>query len=76
MTEVAIRQDSEPEIDGELLEEAQRQIGAASPNEAINAALRELVESRRARRREALAELRRMSDEGRFDYEALEAVDE
>jgi Arc/MetJ family transcription regulator len=75
MTETVIKQDSGPEIDGELLEEAQRQIGAAWPNEAINEALRELVEDRRARRRQAGEDLRRMSDEGLFDYGALDEAD-
>ena len=77
MTETAIKKDTdEPEIDGELLKEAQRHTGAAWPNETINVALRELVEERRRRRREALADLRRMSKEGLFDYGALEAAEQ
>lgn len=75
MTEVAIRHDSEPEINEELLVEAQRQIGVTSRNETINVALGELVEEWRARRREALAEVRRMSAEGIFDYGAIDEAD-
>ena len=75
MTETVIRKDSEPEIDGELLEEAQRQIGAAWPNEAINEALHELVMDRRARRRRALENLQRMADEDGIDLDAIEEAD-
>jgi Arc/MetJ family transcription regulator len=75
MTDTIIKQDSEPQIDAELLEEAQRQTGAAWPNEAINVALRELVEDRRARRRRALEELQRMAEEGGFDWDAVDEAD-
>jgi hypothetical protein len=75
MTETVIRQDSGPEIDGELLEEAQRHLGDAWPNQAINEALRELVEDRRARRRRALENLQRMADEGGLDFDAVEEAD-
>jgi Arc/MetJ family transcription regulator len=76
MTEIATRTTAaEPEIDEELLEEAQRQIGAASPNEAINAALLELVEDRRARRGRAYDNLQRMAEEGGLDFDAIEEAD-
>jgi Arc/MetJ family transcription regulator len=76
MTEIAVKkQHSEPEIDEDLLEEAQRQIGAAWPNEAINAALRELVDDRRARRLRALENLQRMADEGGLDFDAIDEAD-
>ena len=76
MTEIAIRKNAAgPEIDEELLDEAQRQIGAASPNEAINAALRELVEDRRARRGRAYDNLQRMADEGGLDFDAVDEAD-
>lgn len=64
MTQTTVRSDSGPEIDQNLLAEAQRQLNAGSPNEAINEALRELVEDRRARRRRALENLQRIADEG------------
>jgi len=78
MTETVIKADAEtaageePAIDEELLEEAQRHLGTSSRNEAINAALREFVDQQRARRRAALQDLRRMSDEGAFKYDALD----
>jgi Arc/MetJ family transcription regulator len=75
MTETAVKSNTEPEIDEELLEEAIRQIGASSPNEALNVALRELVEDRRARRHAALNRVRQMSDEGAFDYSAIDEAD-
>lgn len=71
----APKKHSEPEIDEELLIEAQRQLGLVSRNEAINAGLRRVVEQERARRRRALEELQRMSDEGVFDYAALDELD-
>ncbi|GAA1520510.1 hypothetical protein GCM10009827_040210 [Dactylosporangium maewongense] len=73
-TEAAAEEDVA--IDEELLEEAQRHLGTSSRNEAINAALREFVDQQRARRRAALQDLRRLSDEGAFKYDALDEVDE
>lgn len=63
-------------IDAGLLEEAQRQLGLSSPTEAVNVALRRLVDQERARRRQALERLRAMSDAGLFDYSALDAAEE
>ncbi|GAA2370695.1 hypothetical protein [Dactylosporangium salmoneum] len=76
MTEIAAHPAAEPEIDPELLAEAQRQLGDAWPNQAINEGLRLLVEQKRLERRQALEDLRRMSREGRFNYAALDEVDE
>jgi len=78
MTDLATRPETETEeeIDGELLAEAQRQISAPSLNAAINEALRRLVDQEREKRRAALERLQRMHDEGLFDYNRLEAVDE
>jgi len=45
MTDLATNPDTEVEVDRELLEEAQRQISAISPNAAINEALRLLVDT-------------------------------
>jgi Arc/MetJ family transcription regulator len=75
MTETIVHKGSESEIDEDLLAEAQRGLGTSSRNETVNAALREYVMQKRARRREALAELRRMSDEGVFDYSRLDELD-
>ncbi|WP_430780158.1 type II toxin-antitoxin system VapB family antitoxin [Actinoplanes sp. G11-F43] len=83
MTAMAVRPDTDvetaetpPPIDPELLEEAQRQIQAASPNEAINEALRRLVLEERNKRRAAMEYLWKMHDEGRFDYSHFEAARE
>jgi Arc/MetJ family transcription regulator len=76
MTDTVVQQQTEPEIDDELLEEAQRQLGDVSRNAAINEGLKVLVEQRRARRRRALERLQRMSAEGVFDYSRLEDNDE
>jgi Arc/MetJ family transcription regulator len=81
MTETVIKADAEtaagdePAIDEEPLDEAQRHLGTTSRNEAINAALRDFVDQQRARRRAALEDLQRMSDEGVFNYDALDEVD-
>jgi Arc/MetJ family transcription regulator len=76
MTETVAQEVTESQIDPELLEEAQRQLGDVSPNEAINEALCRLVQQERLKRREALETLRRMSDEGLFDYSVLDQEDE
>jgi Arc/MetJ family transcription regulator len=55
-------------IDTDLLQEAQRQIGASSPDAAIKEALQRLVAQERAKRLAALERQQRMSDEGVFDY--------
>ena len=48
MTDIKAKANLEPEIDRELLEEAQRHLGYLWPNQVINEALLELVEDRRA----------------------------
>ena len=75
MLEVADKTETEAEVDQELLEEAQRQISAPSPNAAINEALRRLVETERATRRAALAAARQMVANGDFDFSAVERMD-
>jgi Arc/MetJ family transcription regulator len=76
MTDLATSPSTDVEIDGDLLEEAQRQISAPSSNAAINEALRRLVEEEREKRRAARAELERMYDEGAFDFSQLDAAEE
>jgi Arc/MetJ family transcription regulator len=75
MTETSIRTNAEPDIDAELLAEAQRQLGLPSVNETINAVLRRVVEEERGRRRRSLERLQQMSDEGLFDFDALDEAD-
>jgi len=76
MTDLATNSETEVEVDPELLEEAQRQISATSPNAAINEALRRLVETERAKRRAAGDALHRMVMNGDLDFRALDSVDE
>ena len=75
MTETVVSSGIEPHLDEELLAEAMRGTGTSTRHETINVVLREFVEERRARRRAALDRLRRMSDEGVFDYSALDEAD-
>jgi predicted nucleic acid-binding protein len=75
MTDIRIKTDSEPEIDRQLVEEAQRHLGDLWPNQVINIALLELVEERRARRRRALGNLHRIADEGGLNWDAIEEAD-
>jgi hypothetical protein len=79
MTDLITKPDSETDsetIDADLLLEAQNHLGGASPNATLNEALRLLVETKRATRREALERLRKRSDEGLFNYDALDVVDQ
>jgi Arc/MetJ family transcription regulator len=71
----SIRGNAEPDIDAELLAEAQRQLGLPSVNETINVVLRRVVEDERARRRRSLERLQQMSDEGLFDFGAVDEAD-
>ena len=75
MTDTTLKADAEPEIDEELLAEAMRGTGTTSRNETLNIALREYVMAKRAIRRQALENVRRMSDEGAFDWDALDEAD-
>jgi hypothetical protein len=83
VTDLATQPDATPrseirvelKVDAELLLEAQRQIGAASPDIAVNEALQRLVDEERAKRDAARVRLQRMYDEGNLDFDALEDVD-
>jgi Arc/MetJ family transcription regulator len=75
MTETVVHKGSEPELDEELLAEAQRGLGTTSHNETLNAVLWEYVVAKRERRLAALNRLRQMSDEGLFNYDALDEAD-
>jgi Arc/MetJ family transcription regulator len=76
VTHTVIKPDSEPELDEDLLVEAQRQIAVSSRNAAINEALRRLVEDERAKRRAARERLQQMDDQGLLDYSQLDAAEE
>jgi len=84
MTDLATEPDTESrseirvemKIDAELLLEAQRQIGAASLDAAVNEALRRLVNEERAKRDAARARLRQMYDDGELDFRDPEELDQ
>ncbi len=76
LTDLATSPITEPEIDSDLLAEAQRHLSAQFANAAINEALHRLVEEERGKRRAALERLQRMHDEGLFDYSQLDAAEE
>ena len=75
MIETVMEKRTEPEIDEELLAEAQAGLGTSSRNETINAALLHYVEEKRERRLRAFDNLQRMADEGRFNFDTIDEVD-
>ncbi|WP_433207824.1 hypothetical protein ACQP00_42130 [Dactylosporangium sp. CS-047395] len=89
MTETIAEVAIETELDQELLEEAQRHLNGATPEEALSAAvrgylpkekldaaLRHFVEDWRERRGRAFDRLQDLADEGVFDFSAIDEVDE
>jgi Arc/MetJ family transcription regulator len=60
------------DVDAELLLEAQRQIGAATPDLAIDEALRRLVDQERAKRDAARKRLQEMYAEGDLDFDPVD----
>ncbi|MET7400685.1 type II toxin-antitoxin system VapB family antitoxin [Dactylosporangium sp. NPDC005572] len=66
----------EPPIDEELLAEAGRGLGVTSRNEILNGVLREYVERKRLQRREALERVQKLADEGAFDFDRIDEVDQ
>jgi len=76
VTDLATKPEADVEIDAGLLGEAQRQISAASPEAAINEALRRLVEEERAKRQAAGDALHRMVQSGELTFRPLDSIDE
>jgi hypothetical protein len=80
MTDVATKPDSgqleEEQLDADLLEEARRQLAAASPNAVLNEALRRLVAQERQMRRAARAAAQRMADDGLLDFSKLDTAEQ
>jgi Arc/MetJ family transcription regulator len=71
----ADKPDAEPEIDEELIAEAQAGLGTSSRNETINVLAREYVMAKRKIRREAHEAILRMADEGLLDFSKAEELD-
>ena len=64
------------DIDEELLIEATTALGTATKKDTVNEALRQAVETSRQRRRRGLEALRRIADEGGFDFDRLAELDQ
>jgi Arc/MetJ family transcription regulator len=77
MNETVARKATEPQIDPELLAEAQRHLNNVTPNEAVNEALRLLVEHYRERRGRAFDRLQEMVEQEpeHFDFSAIDEAD-
>ncbi len=64
------------DVDNDLLEEATVALGTLTKKDTVNEALRLAVEAARERRREGLEALRRIADEGGFDFDRLAELDQ
>lgn len=64
------------DVDEDLLAEATTALGTATKKETVNSALRFAVEETRARRERALAALQQIADEGGFDFDQLDELDQ
>lgn len=64
------------DVDEELLAEATTALGMSTKKDTVNEALRQAVETSRERRRRGLVELRRIADEGGFDFDRLAELDQ
>ncbi len=64
------------DVDEDLLAEATTALGTATKKDTVNQALRFAVEETRARRERALAELQSIADDGGFDFDRLDELDQ
>ena len=64
------------DVDEDLLAEASTALGTGTKKDTVNEALRQAVEASRERRRRALESLRRIADEGGFDFDRLHELDQ
>lgn len=64
------------DVDDDLLQEATVALGTSTKKDTVNEALRLAVEAARERRREGLEALRRIADEGGFDFDRLAELDQ
>jgi Arc/MetJ family transcription regulator len=63
------------DVDEALLAEASSALGTSTKKDTVNEALRQAVEASRQRRRRGLESLRRIADEGGFDFDRLAELD-
>jgi Arc/MetJ family transcription regulator len=64
------------DIDEDLLTEATTALGTSTKKDTVIAALRVVVEEKRARRAQALANLQAMAADGLFDFDQLAALED
>jgi Arc/MetJ family transcription regulator len=64
------------DLDEDLLAEATTALGTATKKDTVNEALRKVVEDSRARRARALRNLQRIADEGGFNFDLLDELDQ
>jgi len=64
------------DVDEDLLEEATTALGTVTKKDTVNGALRFAVEETRARRERALAALQQIADDGGFDFDKLDELDQ
>jgi Arc/MetJ family transcription regulator len=64
------------DVDEDLLAEATTALGLTTKKDTVNEALRKVVEITRERRLQALESLRRMTEEGLFDFDRIAELDE
>lgn len=64
------------DVDDDLLAEATTALGTATKKDTVNQALRLAVEETRSRREKALADLQKIADDGGFDFDRLDELDQ
>lgn len=63
------------DLDEDLLAEATSALGTSTKRDTVTKALRAVIETSRARRERALADLQQVAAEGGFDFDLLEELD-
>ncbi len=64
------------DLDEDLLAEATAALGTSTKKDTVTEALRCAVAASRDRRRRALADLQRVADEGGFDFDRYDELDQ
>ncbi len=64
------------DVDEGLLAEASTALGTSTKKDTVNEALRQAVEVSRERRRRGLESLRRIADDGGFDFDRVPELDQ
>lgn len=63
------------DLDEDLLHEAGVALGTTTKKDTVSRALRSAIDASRERRRQALAGLQRIADEGGFDFDLYDELD-